>query len=491
MYNGTQNGTDLAALEAEERKVYAAAIVLISVLSLVGIVGNGHILYIYAQMRPSNPRIFILTLAALDMMTCVTVMPFVIVNSLMPFTFNNSSMCKIFSAVGYFTSASSALVLMMIAIDRYQKICRPFGRKISKAAAKGMCLAAIGITLLLVWPSPILYGINKLCVEHEMGSECTFLTEYQPTYALAFNGVLLCTALIVFITLVVLYSIIRRTIVKHEKYRKLFMVSLREAPTATVSEKEPKIQQTMRASKSSIRSNTHDDLQSSNITNDLTKSTSKNMEGRLEERSMSVFSITKPSVSSWVEFQRTASFDSICSIMDRRLSGSCRSLPNLPTNRITNEENPTTTNHQRRLDSHSRSSEAVSSSRLSKSDESDEKNTSVGRSMENVHKFVKNHKSSLVNKLNMRNKRTTLMFGWITLIFFITFVTHQSLRVAAVVNSDLLEEMSFGGKVTYQFFLWFLFINNVSNWIIYGYWDNHFRMRAKRMYRKLFPCLKK
>ena len=110
---------DLNELNFEEAKQYIGGVVFVTIIMVIGIIGNAHVLFVYTfRMKPSNHRIFILSLGVLDMITCLVGMPFIIVDLRNPLTFTMISACKVLRFVNYFICISSALILTVIAIDR-------------------------------------------------------------------------------------------------------------------------------------------------------------------------------------------------------------------------------------------------------------------------------------------------------------------------------------------------------------------------------------
>lgn len=84
-----------------------------------------------------------------------------------------------------------------------------------------------------------------------------------------------------------------------------------------------------------------------------------------------------------------------------------------------------------------------------------------------------------------RSKRTTLMFLIITAVFFLSYVPHLALKIAAFMKKRFVEDMSFEGKVAYNTFVWCFFMNNAANCFIYGFVDLRFRAEIVRMYGKV------
>ena len=110
---------ELEDLNYEEAKQFIGGVVFVSIIMIIGIIGNLHVLYVYSfRMKPSNHRIFILTLAVLDLLTCVIGMPFIIMDLRNPLTFTMVTACKVLRFVIYFICITSAFMLAVIAIDR-------------------------------------------------------------------------------------------------------------------------------------------------------------------------------------------------------------------------------------------------------------------------------------------------------------------------------------------------------------------------------------
>lgn len=111
---------ELESLNYEKVKQNIGGIFFVSIAMVIGITGNLHVLCVYSfRMKQSNPRIFILFLAALDFITCAVGMPFIIIDLTNPLTFYAVTACKVLRFVNYFICLSSAFILLIIAIDRY------------------------------------------------------------------------------------------------------------------------------------------------------------------------------------------------------------------------------------------------------------------------------------------------------------------------------------------------------------------------------------
>ena len=383
------DNTTLEELNHEGAKEYLGGTVLICILSAVGIVGNVHVILVYIfRMKPSNHRVFILCLAFLDLITGTVGMPFVVTNLRRPFMFDNTVLCKILTFYNFFICISSACILIVIAVDRYRKICVPIGKQMSQTVAKAMCLLALFASLLVSWPVILMYGSTPIDTGHEniTGLECNVLVDMRSTaYPLTFNAVLLIIATGSFITLSVLYSLIGRVIWNHR--------SLNSKPDAADTEVTT-IKMTENAFKSA-------------------------------------------------NFHSGSSESQECTDTDgKQSSDQSKSQADFETRR---------------------------------------RNSSVGNSTK------KDNRSSLAKAMSKfdRTKRTTMMLFWITIFFFITYIPYLVLRIASYLYMDWYPNMTFSGKVTFNTFLWCVFINNMANPIIYGFCDQRLRQEIIRGYSSI------
>jgi hypothetical protein len=96
-------------------------LVYLIILMVIGVFGNLLVLYVYKfRFKRSTSRVFILSLAAFDLMTCLFGMPYHILDMVYPYMFVWDEICKAFSFSLTFTILASIFVLDLIAIDRYR-----------------------------------------------------------------------------------------------------------------------------------------------------------------------------------------------------------------------------------------------------------------------------------------------------------------------------------------------------------------------------------
>ena len=94
-----------------EAKALTPVIVYLVILMVIGLFGNTIVLYVYKfRFRRSTSRVFILSLASFDLMTCVFGMPFHILDMVFPYEFYWSEVCKTLSFALTFTILGSIFV---------------------------------------------------------------------------------------------------------------------------------------------------------------------------------------------------------------------------------------------------------------------------------------------------------------------------------------------------------------------------------------------
>lgn len=196
-------------------------LVFVCILMLTGFLGNAIVLYIFfTKFARSNYRTYVLCLALLDEISSCFLMPFIIIYLVYPKHFPDNILCKFGHFVGYYTSTASAFLLILIAIDRYRKICQPMKRQISKLFAKRSCVIINIVAAIISIQSMFIYGTTTRPTGLFNVTETICFMEKDPflaTYGRVFYIQLqICLAfVIVFIT--VLYFNIMRKLHTHKR----------------------------------------------------------------------------------------------------------------------------------------------------------------------------------------------------------------------------------------------------------------------------------
>ena len=210
---------------ADLSKVFADSVlpvtVFFGILGVFGIVGNACVLYVYkCKYPPCNFRTFVIYLAATDFISCLFVFPCEIAGHRIWFSYPESAawFCKFKTHVYGITVLTSALILLLISVDRFRKVCRPFNWQIRPKVAQCLCFATFGVAVVMTIPVPILFGIQTQNITY-MGetvsiSSCQKDNKYKHTkWMTVYVFSMYYTPVISFmITTTVLYGMILRKI---------------------------------------------------------------------------------------------------------------------------------------------------------------------------------------------------------------------------------------------------------------------------------------
>ena len=211
----------LDQLNSEVMIKNSGGIVFISILMVTGFIGNLHVLVVYTlRMKPSNHRTFICCLAIVDMIACVVAMPFTLVNLTKPLTFDNSNVCRVMITLNYGICSSCGIVLVVISIDRYRKICHPLEWQLSHRVAMIACILAVVVSVALSSPAFFLFGYSTVETRYTniTGVRCSTDDRFNGTnYPTIFNLVLIVLVSGAVCVVAVLYALISRVMLKRGK----------------------------------------------------------------------------------------------------------------------------------------------------------------------------------------------------------------------------------------------------------------------------------
>ena len=110
----------LQCLNDEKALLYLPVIVFLGVLVLVGSLGNALVLCVYwRKAYKASSHYFILSLAALDLFTCLVGLPTEIADLRFPYIFNLPIACKLLRFTHSSTIIASSTILIQVGGDIY------------------------------------------------------------------------------------------------------------------------------------------------------------------------------------------------------------------------------------------------------------------------------------------------------------------------------------------------------------------------------------
>lgn len=138
--------------------------IVLGLYLVLGVFGNGLVLFIYlVRMSKNNDdRYFIPSLAGIDACACVVGSSYALALNLLPVRFPGDILCR---ALWYFsqtTTISGGTLLLVIAVHRYLKVCRPFIGKWSLKVKRLVVLGTVAVAAVLSIPTIFLYGEIKV-----------------------------------------------------------------------------------------------------------------------------------------------------------------------------------------------------------------------------------------------------------------------------------------------------------------------------------------
>lgn len=228
MANLTRNDELLTEWNDQKILLFIPAIVYVSLLMIFGSFGNILVcIYYGCKSRRSTKSFFIVALAAFDSVVCLITMPLDIVDLRFFFVYTNVPACKIPRFLNHIAAIGSASTLIVIAVDRYKRICKPLTPQLEIRHARIAIVLAGACSLLISWPALILYESVKVNVTDERNksivieaSVCTTSKDGDNKgYLWAYNSVLLFVLLSATAVLCTLYSLIGRSIYRYKQRR--------------------------------------------------------------------------------------------------------------------------------------------------------------------------------------------------------------------------------------------------------------------------------
>ncbi|XP_052057721.1 melanopsin-like [Mytilus californianus] len=156
-----QNKSDRFTTELLFLNQHVPSCVFLAICFVIGVTGNAFVLHVYyKQFKQSNYRLYVLFLSGIDIVFCLTVLPFYIFNIL---SYWNSVdiVCKFGCFMTIFLSLASLIILVIVAVDRYLVLRKPMQKKIGEVHALKCCIIALLLSGTLSWYSFLIYGVNK------------------------------------------------------------------------------------------------------------------------------------------------------------------------------------------------------------------------------------------------------------------------------------------------------------------------------------------
>lgn len=188
MTSNFTNGTSLRLSEIEYQEFLdrgKPATIFLLFLSVVGTIGNVHIILVYLLspiMSKYSVRLFIIWLAFIDLTGSLFCMPFEIFDIRYNYTFSSVFACKFFRFLNHNVTLSSGCLMAAIAIERYKIIIKNLPVIFADSQRPNFISACLlGLSMILSIPAAIFYGLNEeeTDIFGLTAKDCKILSEYH------------------------------------------------------------------------------------------------------------------------------------------------------------------------------------------------------------------------------------------------------------------------------------------------------------------------
>lgn len=211
----------LALWDNTRFKSFLPSTVFMILCAVVGAIGNGIVIYIYGTRlhRKYAGRYFIPYLAVADLFALLVSVELHTVTNSFPVTNTLEKLCKWNYVIAFFATVLSIDILLIIAVQRYLKVCKPFKGQMTlfwRRFALSLCFM---FSLALAVSAYFTFGLEKIYNKelNVTGTTCRRLTSSSQTFTLIHSAT--CTLFVVTegAALIVLYWKIGKVVFRQWK----------------------------------------------------------------------------------------------------------------------------------------------------------------------------------------------------------------------------------------------------------------------------------
>ena len=471
--NGTANGTRINAAAAfslenlndEIFRTYFPAVIYTAVLMMVGTPGNLIVIYIYYfKWRRSTSRMFILCLAKLDLVNCITTLPVEIYIMRYSVMLDIPLVCKLSRFMTYTMNSSSALILIGIAVDRFKRICKPYQHAFSVINSKYICIGSVLISVSITWPAIVLYGTRRIHIGNIAGTSCLIENRYDstpfPNIYFVFMGLM---TVVIFTALSMMYYFVGLQIYKHRVFKRKRCSQIE-----------------MIVEENSTEKSMDGNLANENSPNISNENGNKINTGRDNVANQEI-------LNNGVKLHMSEKCDETDENLELK--------PNYHLPRITKEFSKDTScefssNHNEletqsnTEDKHSQNENASRNSHQ-KPRRNKTRRTRVRYSLVRV-SSNSSGRTKCIDYLTIRIGKSTFMLFLVTLVYIVSFLPFYILAIIRQTNESFIQQLSPANLMAYQVFLRTYLLSSAINPVIYSFCNAQFRGHCIDIFKSVF-----
>jgi hypothetical protein len=211
-----QNITNTSVSEYEEFQMEEIVLdfILVTTYFILGSVGNIAIIWLYSKMNQRRTKAYkeiIVFLAIVDLISCILNSFLNIALLIGPRFLENSYFCKFLRFSCHVTTVYSAFILLVIALQRYLLICRPFNQQMTSCVRKISIIFCAVLSTAFCSPVFVFYGTGS-DNQFAVSSSCGILGRYIETRELFVYNIIYITVITIVIgSISYLYFCVLRT----------------------------------------------------------------------------------------------------------------------------------------------------------------------------------------------------------------------------------------------------------------------------------------
>ncbi|KAK7114478.1 hypothetical protein V1264_000533 [Littorina saxatilis] len=153
----------LSQLSQESFKHRIPVVLYLILIIVVGLIGNVVVILVYwRRFKPCVTRVFVLAMAACDLICNTLGLPLQIMTIRYAYDIDGYWLCRSFFAIATPFTQASGFLLVLVALDRCHRICRPLKKQLNPGKAWVLVFGALCLSGLSFAPFVPLYGIHKV-----------------------------------------------------------------------------------------------------------------------------------------------------------------------------------------------------------------------------------------------------------------------------------------------------------------------------------------
>ncbi|XP_053407720.1 uncharacterized protein LOC128559595 [Mercenaria mercenaria] len=418
--------------------------VLISIEAFIGFFGNIIILLVYySRYRRINFRYFVLALAIVDITSCCTTLPGEVFSQLNWYDYQHAWICKVKSFFNIYTALGSASILLLLAIDRYRKICHPFDWQIRCPVALRLCGVCLMVSAIVSIPVFILWGKQTYSYKYEGNNITVSVCEKSEEYADTIYPLLyICGVYLVPITSMILAAMSLNFITAWRLF------GHHSVKAASIKHRTMKAGVARTLTSETSDDGTDNDRETKTTASDMSAIGEEHRAENLKNANANIYLSAKGQGNQSSQFKGNSPEEGY-------IDGDDKISENTSTDYFSNDEEF--------IDDYNSGNEQIVNS------SNDQTSSDQGRCPS------RRSRRSRIQTSKFQRKSKTMIMLVLTSLFAVTMVLYIILTSLEANPAGILKDMSESQLVAFFFFWRLYFVNSIVNPILYGFMDPGFR----------------